>query len=277
MTIQAHTSASRGIAFASLLGMAVIAGAGAHAAAPTASSSAYDLQVNVSVLGGTVLNVMPVDQVQFTNQATSYVDEQTTPSFDSGNPLGTVARLQTGMLDAQTQWLPGASFLAVGAQATADDVNLSAVSLADASLLSLQASVIQGTAIVSGSCPPSSGARLASAVHLVDDYIFRNGFEAENLQATSSATLDGSGGGIVLSLLNSTIANIPANPAPNTSIDLSGISGTNSLILNEQTISGDGITARGVISNALHLSLNVAGVITADVIISHAQAAVDCN
>jgi len=81
----------------------------------------------------------------------------------------------------------------------------------------------------------------------------------------------------VLSVLGNSILNIPTNPAPNTSINLSGITGTNTLVLNEQTITGDGITGLGVATNALHLSLNVIGVITANVIISHAETSIACN
>lgn len=247
----------------------------ALAAAPTASGMAYDLNVNVSVAGNSILAITPVDQVQFANQAVAYADQQTTPSFDSGVNL--VARLTTGVLDTQTQWIPASGFLAVGSQATANNVDLNAVDAASSSLLSLQASLIQATAIVTGTCPASSAMVTTNDVHLVDDFIFRDGFEPGNLLATSTAALNQSGGGIVLSLLGNSILNVPVNPAPNTSIDLSGITGTNTLVLNEQTTSGDGITAAGVSSNALHLHMNVLGVIIADVIISHAEASIACN
>lgn len=247
----------------------------ALAAAPTASGMAYDLNVNVSVAGNSILAITPVDQVQFANQAAAYADQQTTPSFDSGVNL--VARLTTGVLDTQTQWIPASGFLAVGSQATANNVDLNAVDAASSSLLSLQASLIQATAIVTGTCPASSAMVTTNDGHLVDDFIFRDGFEPGNLLATSTAALNQSGGGIVLSLLGNSILNVPVNPAPNTSIDLSGITGTNTLVLNEQTTSGDGITAAGVSSNALHLHMNVLGVIIADVIISHAEASIACN
>jgi len=264
-----------------IIGLAAFSAAGtgsALATVPTASGTAFDLNVQVSIVGASILNITPVDQVQFTNLATAYVDEKTTPSFDSG--AGLLARLQTGVLDTQTQWIPGANFLADGAQATVNNLDLDAVNALSggSSLLSLQAGVIQATAIVTGTCPAAPVPAAVNAVHLVDDYIFRDGFEPGNLQATGTATLQGSGGGIVLSILGNSILGIPVNPAPNTSIDLSGLLGSgNTLVLNEQTITGDGTTGLGVATNALHLTLNVVGLITASVIISHADASIACN
>lgn len=245
------------------------------AAAPTASGRSYDFGVQISVASIQILNVGPQDQVQFTNLATAYEDDQNSVSFDSGS--GTLARLQTGALDAATQWLPGSGFLAVGSMASASDVNLGVVNALSTSLLSLQAPLIQSTAIITGTCPTAAAMRTTNAVHIVDDYVFNNGFEVPNLKVSSTAIVQGAepGDSISLSITGNDVANIPSDPAVNTTV-ATGVAGV-TLILNEQTVTGDGVSGIGVASNAFHLSLNIAGIITAEVVISHAEASIVCN
>jgi len=225
----------------------------AHAAAPTASGKAFDFSIQISVAGINVLNQAPVDQVQFTDMSAPYNNVMQTGSFDSGPGL---ARLQTGSLVAETEWIPTNSFLAVGSRATANDVNLSVVDVTAVSLLSLQANQIQSTSIVTGTCPPSIMQLLVA--NIVDDYIFRNGFEVVNLLPSSTAKLPGLG----ITVLGTSLASLPTDPPPNTSITLPV---GESLVLNEQVVSGDGITSLSVTSNALHLVLNMAGIITSDI------------
>lgn len=246
-------------------------------ATPTASGQAYDFNIQISVASVSVLNIGPVDQVQFSDLASAYENAQNVLSFDSGGGLGVLARLQTGALDAETQWLPGPGFLAVGSRASANNVDLGVVNAIGGSLLSLKAPLIRSTAIITGTCPTAPVVRPANVVHIVDDYIFRNGFEIPNLQASSTAIVQGSqpGQSIDLSITGVDVANIPSDPAANTTVATGVIGAT--LVVNEQTLTGDGISGLGVASNAFHLSLNIAGIITADVVISHAQASIACN
>jgi len=53
--------------------------------------------------------------------------------------------------------------------------------------------------------------------------------------------------------------------------------GTGVLVLDEQSITGDGITGLGVSNNGVHVTLNALGLITGDVILAHADAAIACN
>ena len=63
-------------------------------------------------------------------------------------------------------------------------------------------------------------------------------------------------------------------PPANTVVDIGSL-GT--LVLNEQTITGDGIAGLSLASNALDLQLDIAGIITASVIIAHSEVSVSCN
>lgn len=75
---------------------------------------------------------------------------------------------------------------------------------------------------------------------------------------------------------------LDASPAPNTIIDVNalGLAGV-TLVLNEQIQGGDGITSSSMVTNALHLTLNisVAGLVTltGDIVLGHSEAAIDCN
>lgn len=244
----------------------------ARAAAPSASAAAWDMQVNVSVLGNVILDLGHDASVQTADQTTSFADNQSVVSFDSG--AGLLARLTTGDIQVSTQWNPGASFQVVGAQAGMVNVDLGAVSvLGGSSLLSVTANQIVATALVSGTCPatpPAAHVALTGIGPAVNDFVFTNGFEAENLMPTSEAQLPG----LAVALQGTPLANIPVNPSPNTELSLSNVL---TLKLNEQTVSGDGISSRGVATNALHLSVNVVGLITADVILSHAEASITCH
>jgi hypothetical protein len=65
------------------------------------------------------------------------------------------------------------------------------------------------------------------------------------------------------SLVNAVAAGVPAlalSPPPNTTVPVPGVG---SLVLNEQTSDAGGITVR-----AVHLTVNVAGIVTAEIVIS---------
>ncbi|HET8899154.1 MAG TPA: choice-of-anchor P family protein [Rhodanobacteraceae bacterium] len=240
-------------------------------AAPKASSNAWDMSVSVSVLNATVLTLGQQNQVQFTPQDLPFADSAGVLSFDSG--ASALARLTTGAINVETEWLPGTNFQAVGAQARIENLALTAVSvLGGTSLLALSSDVIRATAIVTGSCPAPTQARPSAINAVVDGYIFRNGFDAENLQAGGDT--ENPGLSVFASGMSEPIVDAPILPEPNTTINVAGIL---SLVLNEQTLGGDGITSRSVTRNAVHLTVNVLNVISADVILSHAEAAIDCN
>ncbi|MGH8557357.1 MAG: choice-of-anchor P family protein [Methylococcales bacterium] len=73
---------------------------------------------------------------------------------------------------------------------------------------------------------------------------------------------------------------LDVSPAPNTGIDINvlGLAGV-TLILNEQVVGGNGITTSSISTNALHLtvSINLLGLVFADIILGHSEASVNCN
>lgn len=103
----------------------------------------------------------------------------------------------------------------------------------------------------------------------VDDFVFTNGFETENLTATSDVYVPG----LAVGLQGTPLADIPLNPPPNTGLSLGALT----LVLNEQTIDGNGTTTRGVATNGLHIRLDIVSLITADIILSHAEASISCH
>jgi len=74
------------------------------------------------------------------------------------------------------------------------------------------------------------------------------------------------------------VPNIPEAPPPNTQVDLgsAGIAAA-TLVLNERTVSGDGVNSISLSTNALHLALDVAGLVTADVVFAHSDSTLDCT
>jgi hypothetical protein len=246
--------------------------AGTASAAPaTASGQAYDIGVNISIANISVLSLTTQHSVQFADEVNPYEDSSSAVSFDSGSGPVTLARLTTGNINVETQWIPSTSFLAAGSRASIADVDLEAVSALSDPLLTLKADLIQATAIVTGTCPPPSTTAIAPLVEITDGYVFRNGFDPENLEPSGQVEVPG----IDVAVEGTGLLDVPVDPGANTTIPLPLDAG--SLILNEQSVSGDGITSRGVASNAAHLNLSLLGTITADVILSHAEASIQCH
>jgi hypothetical protein len=81
----------------------------------------------------------------------------------------------------------------------------------------------------------------------------------------------------VITILGIPVPALPTNPPPNTSIDLNalGIAGV-TLVLNEQTRDGDGVHSLSLGTNAIHLGLNIAGLVTGDVVIAHSEVSMAC-
>lgn len=135
------------------------------------------------------------------------------------------------------------------ADATVDDLSLSVVGALP--LLTIGADTVVSTADVSGDCGAGS------------------------LTATGTTTIEGASVGGTLGLGLS----IDVNPPPNFElINLLGIR----VVLNEQIVTGDGVTSRGITVNAIHVDLtntilSLIGALSGDIIISQSQAQVQCN
>jgi len=84
-------------------------------------------------------------------------------------------------------------------------------------------------------------------------------------------------------VVNGVAFNIASPPAPNTTVNLASAGIANAtLILNEQILSGDGNTSRGITTNAFHLRYGVGGATTVggqtiagDLILGHTSALVN--
>lgn len=262
-----------------LAGFVAITGIGLsvrQAEATTASGHAYDLSVNVNVVGLDALNVAPQAEVQFPAQSAAYMDSDYVLQLEQVSALNLIS-LSTGELNAAIDWMPGDSFSIVGAESSVDGLDLGAVSLLNAPLLSLQTGLVKATAMVSGFCPiaapkPKLLGVTPPPIHdRIGSWIFAYGFDEQNL--IDGGDIDVSEG-VALSVTGNPLLNIPTNPAPNTTLDLLGLA---TLVLNERNVSGDGVNERGVSINAIHLTVNVVNLITADVIVAHSEAAISCD
>ncbi len=252
------------------------------AQAQVGDAAASDVSIHIDLFGVTTLDVDP--------QAPSTVSAATTATIDSHSSLGldlggTLLHVSTGLLTTTAQYAPG-SIAAAGGQAQVAGLDLTALGLGKISLLSVSADVIQSRAAVHGYCLPTAP-RPDGTAGLFDDYIFAYGFDSGNLNPGDPGSNPGDSenngddttlAGLHLSILGIDVPDLPLNPAPNTTVDLSalGVLGA-SLVLNEQTVSGDGITTIAKSSNALHLTLAMAGLITADVVVAHSEGALDCS
>jgi hypothetical protein len=244
------------------------------ASAEVASARGYALKADISILGGSTLHVDPLAVSEFTD-ATEAADETASlPSIDLGDNL--LVNLTTGLVTSEAEYLPGAT-LQVGAQSTVADLSVSLVGLLGDALLEISADLIQSRVGISGYCvapvPPAPR-------ELFGNVVFQNGFDQPNLIPDFGGPDDGGGSGggdvdlidLVISVLGNPVL-IPVDFDPNTTIDL----GIATIIINEQTITGDLVNMASVEQNALHVSLDVIGVVTADIIAGHSEASVDCT
>jgi hypothetical protein len=257
---------------AAAIALLICAAPATNAYAQTASASAEDLSVHISLLGVTTLDVTPQAPSQITDVSVASSDENSLPGVNVG---GALVSLSTGLLSSSAEYAPG-GVSASGATVTVTNLDLSAVSLLGAALISVSADAITSSSIVSGYCLPIP----IQPKGLLDDFVFASDFDPGNLRTEPPGGGPGDGvtlGGLGISILGIAIPDLPLNPPPNTGIDLSalGIAGA-TLVLNEQTFGGDGVTSASKSSNALHLTLDVAGLITADVIVAHSDASLDC-
>jgi len=263
-------------------------------AAPKASGDAYDLSINVSILTAIpALVVSPQAQVGFAPQAGPFNDSATAGPLNLGNtPAAPLITLQTGLLNANTAWYPPATpngFMIVGSEASAANVDLGAVNPSAVSLLDVTADLVRTRAVISGYCPPAAVAKAArltaSFGDLAAEVLYGNGFDNDNLN--NGTGHNGAGGGnnsggddstnpnANVSVTGTSVGTLPINPLANTQTCILG--GAACVKLNEMTVTGDGVTTLSVSRNGLHLTANVPGVVTAEVILAHAAAAVVCN
>jgi hypothetical protein len=275
----AHDRDFRGITRRALLVASMAAAlAGIDAHAQTGSAGAHDVAIHVDILGIAQLDVDPQAAVDFADATVPTSQQDSLPSMDIGDPLGLI-HLSTGEVVAEAEYRPGVSLSAVGADARVEQLDLSAVSLLGDSLLSITANVVQSGSQVFGYCLPA-GRRPANDI---DDITFFNGFDTGNITTGGPPGSGAPGNDVVLDdlqikILGISVPNLPSNPPANTSIDLAALGIANaSLVLNEQTTSGDGVTSGGLATNALHLSLDaVGGLISADVEIAHGDTLLAC-
>jgi hypothetical protein len=179
-----------------VLSLLALACAHEAVAAPTASADAYDLSVNLSVLGG-LQSLVVVPQAKVINSAqvaSFHLTDTKAPISVGSDPLTPLITLTTGNLNAEVQWNPPAvsqGFLVVGAQGSASNVALNAINLASTNLLRLNGQLIRATALVSGNCPPSGGRPGPALDSFVDDIaannVYGNGFDNPNLHGSADS------------------------------------------------------------------------------------------
>ena len=243
--------------------------------AETGSAAAKDQTIHIDLLGLAQLDVLPQAPVGFDNATEPTSQENSVPSTDIGTPL---IHVSTGAIASQAQYAPGTSFSAAGAEVTVLDFNLSVVDLIGTSVLSITADLIRSSSSMFGYCLNAGQQRTAT----LDDITFFNGFDVGNLSPGPGGDPGDNGTeleGIAITILGTPVPDIPLNPPPNTTIDLAqlGLAGA-TLVLNEQTMGGDGVTMSSQTSNAMHLTLNsTGGLITADVAIANSSAKLDCT
>lgn len=243
--------------------------------AQVAGGNAYDVKATISLAGLATLNIDPIKQVQAAPQAAAYAVQDQLLDWSDGNA---VASASAGALQSALQWAPGngGQFVA-GADASAANVAVDAVSLLGASLISIAADQVHSQTLIAGQCPTTpaaAGPHTDDLGDVIADLLYGNGFDEQNLVPVNDVDLPG----LVVSILGTPIPNLPLNPPPNTGIDLQGlgIAGA-TLMLNERSSSGDGIHSLAESTNALHFNLNAAGLISADVTLGHAETSVNCS
>jgi hypothetical protein len=247
----------------------------AMAANPVGNASAWDLSVDINLVGVTQLNVGAQTSVQLTNVLASASDSQTMPSAAFASPLNLIT-LSTGALASNVEYV-GSNMSAIAARSSVDDLDLAA-----AGVLSLVAGTVTSTSSLAGACPdPVPGMK-----SMLDDFVFYSAFDNGNLGPGGGGGGGGfgglppSGGALIdpsITILGTVVPGLPLNPGPNTIVDLGalGIVGA-TLVLNEQTTTGDGVHSLATATNAIHLTLNVAQLVTADVIIAHSEVSLAC-
>lgn len=280
MTLHLGNVRKAALAAALLLGPAA-----ASAANPVGNAAARDFSIHIDLIGLTSLDVDAQTSASLLDVVADASDSDQLPSVSISDPLHLIS-LSSGELIAEAEYV-GAPMSAIAARSTVNELDLSvATVLVD--VLGLSSGVIRSTTSMSGYCPAAAPVAPKS---LLGDFVFGTGFDSGNLSGGGDGGGGGGGGGglgglppggtdlidPVITILGIPVPALPTNPPPNTSVDLSalGIAGV-TLVLNEQTRDGDGVHSLSLGTNAIHIGLNVAGLVTGDVIIAHSDVSMAC-
>ncbi|MBN8481836.1 MAG: hypothetical protein J0L88_09640 [Xanthomonadales bacterium] len=237
-----------------------------------ADAGAADLSVQINLIGLSALNVSPLAPVAIIDATAPAIDSDAVADVGLGDALISVDADAIANV-AEYAPTPGAA----GAQSEVSGLNISAAGPIGPPLLTITADAIRSRAIVSGRCAPTV---LAGATGLFDDYVFVDGFDGDGLAPgyPGDGDDDGQTGftNLVISIAGINVP-IPVDPPPNTTVDLGalGIVGA-TLVLNEQTTGGDGVTSVTNTVTALRLTLGVTGVASANVVIARSESALGC-
>jgi len=218
-----------------------------HARVITTGSSSYGESVNLTLTPFLLPNVgISSDPFPVSSGVAPAPYNNPNSAASVSVVSGTVLNLGTGIINttanSDVDGTVGAK--STGATATVDDLGLSVF----ANLLGLSADVVQSSASINGNFG--------------------------SLSAAGSADLTNA----VLSTLGLVNVGLAANPAPNTHVDVLGLLGLTgvSLILNEQTVTGNGVNSQSMAVNAIHLGfdnfLSGTNTLNGDIIISHSEA-----
>jgi len=258
----------------SLAAAGLLSSVATPAFAQVASGNAFDLKVHVNVIGLIDFDLSPLMQVSMAPQSNPYSDSDSLNSYSNGNAAVSIS---TDLVSSEILWSPNPSQLTVGAEASAANVNIGVVGLLGLNLLNLHADQIRSMSVISGQCSQARAHSSPTQKDLGDvigGLLYTNGFDEQSLLPIDNIDLPG----LAISILDTAVPNLPLDPAPNTSIDLSalGLAGA-SLVLNERTNGGDGINSASSATNAVHVALDVASLATVDVVVGHTDLTVDCT
>jgi uncharacterized repeat protein (TIGR01451 family) len=216
-------------------------------AANNAASSAYGESINLDLLpllgGGVTVASGPLPAING-GSPPGYALETTLASVNVTGSAGIGALLSTGLLTVEADSSEPASDQAHS------HTEVDGTALGIAGLLNLGAKAIVSDASITGTC--------------------RSALAATGTTQITGATLGG------LAALGLTI---PPNPAPNTVLlDVLGIR----VVLNEQSVSGNGATTATLAVNAVHVSLSntilsLIGALSGDIVIAHSEATLTCG
>lgn len=148
--------------------------------------------------------------------------------------------------------------------------------------------VTVGTGLQTGLLTASAASMLPAALNVMASATLNNvvldiaplvTLTAAQIQSTATidSALTATGATTILNGVSSLTLNIPSTPAPNTVlINAGGVK----VVLNEQTITGDGVTSRDISLNAVDVTFTNApfagatgnGLLTGEIILSHSEA-----
>ncbi len=221
-----------------------------NAKAEIASGSAYgaDIFVSLPLLGNIDVGPLPPGATGSGSDSFGPIHDQTASiAVAIGPVLGTRATANTGLLTGDVSYvnpLPPVNSV-TSATGAVTNVNVGANVLAIPTV-NVTADAISSTSQITGGCGALTPTGISTLVN-------------------AAATVG----------LNPLLV-LPVNPAPNTVLlNLLGIS----LVLNEQTVGGNGATSSSISTNALHLEVSTLAAlgINVDIILGHSQAAVTCD